>query len=335
MPPCGLALAAVLRHHAAGMTKAKRKLSIEELRRRFASGEEVVSSRLLMQLKRDPRDGARKMYEVLRQRQDRERRERLRLDGMLNFERVLWRSGVRAIAGVDEVGMGPLAGPVVAAAVVFPAGAELRGVDDSKKVDRERRTALDQEIRRTAVAVAIGISDVGDIDRVNIYRAGLLAMRRAVEALAVAPEHVLVDARTIPDLAVPRNAFTKGDGINFSIAAASIVAKVHRDALMEQLHDAYPEYGFARHMGYSTAEHMDAVRRHGPCPIHRMSFPVIRELCGEFSARFYELKERLEHAGSRDALSGFESELAECRAGLPEEEHRKLRLMVLRRWKTM
>jgi ribonuclease HII len=288
-----------------------------------------------MQLRRDPRDGARKMYDVLKQRQQRDRQERLRLDGMLNFERVLWRSGVRAIAGVDEVGMGPLAGPVVAAAVVFPTGVELRGVDDSKKVDRDRRAELAEQIRRIAVAVAIGIADVGEIDRVNIYHAGLLAMRRAVESLAVAPQHVLVDARTIPDLAVPQNAFTKGDGINFSIAAASIVAKVHRDALMEELGDTYPEYGFARHMGYSTAEHMQAVRRHGPCPIHRMSFPVIRELCGEFSADFYDLKNRLERARSADELRTFESALAQRRTDLPEEEHRKLRLMLLRRWKTL
>jgi ribonuclease HII len=317
------------------MATAKRKLSVDELRRRFAGGEEVISSRLLNQLKRDPRDGARKLYATLKQRQERDRLERLRLDGMLNFERVLWRSGVRAIAGVDEVGVGPLAGPVVAAAVVFPPGAELHGVDDSKKVDRDRRTHLAERIREVAVAVSIASADVGEIDRLNIYHAALLAMRRAVEALAVIPQHVLVDARTIPELPMPQNAFNKGDGINYSIAAASIIAKVHRDELMEGLDRTYPEYGFGRHMGYSTAEHFAAVRRHGPCPIHRMSYPVIRELCGEFSPRFYDLKSRLERARAAGELRELEQDVAACRDDLAEEEGRKLRLMLSRRWNTL
>lgn len=317
------------------MAERLASLSIEEIRDRFLRGDEAISSRALGQLRRDPRQGVRKLYETLRVRYERERAERVRLDGMLNFERVLWRSGVRAIAGVDEAGTGPLAGPVVAAAVVFAPGTELAGVDDSKKLDAEQRERLARDIRRVAAGVGVGLADVGEIDRLNVYRAALLAMRRAVEALPSAPEHVLVDARTIPDLPQPQNAFCKGDGINFSIAAASIIAKTHRDGLMVELGRVYPEYGFARHKGYGTAEHQRAIRQHGPCAIHRASFPVIREICGEFSDGFYEIKHRLEGARSADGVRAVESEIETQRDLLREEEHRKLRIMVARRWKTL
>src|SRR5262249_37818535 len=133
--------------------------------------------------------------------------ERVRLDGMLNFERVLWKSGVKSIAGVDEVGVGPLAGPVVAAAVVFPPGTELAGIDDSKRLDPEQRAKMEIAIRSTGAAIGIGMADIGEIDRINIYQAALLAMRRAIEALPSMPEHVLTDARTIPGISVPQNSF--------------------------------------------------------------------------------------------------------------------------------
>jgi ribonuclease HII len=277
----------------------------------------------------------RKLYETLRVRYERDRAERLRLDAMLNFERVLWRSGVTRIAGVDEAGTGPLAGPVVAAAVVFAPNSEISGVDDSKKLEPEERDRLAVEIRRVAVGVGVGVADVGEIDRLNVYQAALLAMRRAVETLPCVPEHVLVDARTIPGVAVPQNSFCKGDGINFSIAAASIIAKTHRDRLMTEIDRVYPEYGFVRHKGYGTAEHQLAIRTHGPCEIHRTSFPVIREICGEFSVPFYEIKHRLEVGRSADEIRAVENEIDGRRDDLREEEHRRLRLMLLRRWRTL
>jgi hypothetical protein len=163
----------------------------------------------------------------------------------------------------------------------------------------------------------------------------LLAMRRAIEALPEPPEHVLVDARTIPGIAIPQNPFTKGDGINFSIAAASIVAKTYRDRMMEELDLLYPEYGFAKHKGYSTPEHEDAIRKHGPCDIHRMSFTYIKELCGEYSPLYYELKERLSAARVPSDLDAFEKAFADRRAALDENEHRKLKLMLTRRWKVL
>lgn len=310
-------------------------LSIDSIRAKLLSGGRPVSAQALNRLKRDPRRGARLLYQVLKRKYEKERAERLRLDGMLNFERVLWRSGVRAIAGVDEVGVGPLAGPVVAAAVVFPPGCEIAGVDDSKQLDAETRTSLEAAIRRAATAVAIGTADVGEIDDINIYQAALLAMRRAVEALPSKPDHILVDARTIPDLSIPQNAFSKGDGINFSIAAASIIAKTYRDRLMEEMEEKYPGYGFLRHKGYGTPEHQDAIRRMGPSPVHRLSFGLIRELCGEFSPLFYALKRRLEEADASAALTSFEAALKESKTALDEREQRKLKIMLTRRWKTI
>jgi len=310
-------------------------LSIEEIRQQCLVGQKPVSAQILNKLRRDPRLGVRKLREILKKRYEQERAERLRLQNMLNFERVLWKSGIRTVAGVDEVGVGPLAGPVVAAAVVFPPNTELDGIDDSKQLDSERRTKLAARIREHATAIGVGSAEVGEIDRLNIYHAGLLAMRRAIEDLPSAPEHVLVDARIIPGVSIPQNSFNKGDGINFSIAAASIIAKTHRDRLMEDLEKEYPGYGFAQHKGYSTPEHQNAIRELGPCPIHRLSYQFIRELCGEFSELFYSLKQQLQEADSGADLRAFEGKLTERWSELDEKEQRKIRLMLSRRWKTV
>jgi ribonuclease HII len=310
-------------------------LSIEEIREQFIHGTQPVTAHSLNKLGRDPRQGVRNIYELLKKRYEKERTERLRIQNMLNFERLLWKSGVRSVAGVDEVGVGPLAGPVLAAAVVFPSGVVLAGIDDSKRLDSEQRSKMDIAIRQTATAIGIGIAEVGEIDSLNIYHAGLLAMRRAVEGLQLKPEHLLVDARMIPDLDIPQNAFNKGDGINFSIAAASIIAKTHRDRIMDELEKKYPGYGFAQHKGYSTPEHQDAIRELGPCPIHRLSYPFIRELCGEFSELFYHLKQKLQEVDSSTALHTFENNLRERWSELDDKEQRKVRLMLSRRWKTI
>jgi ribonuclease HII len=194
-----------------------------------------------------------------------------------HLERLLWRVGIRQVAGVDEVGMGPLAGPVVAAAVVLPIETHIDGVADSKVLTAAVREKLAVEIRRRAIALGVAVVEPEEIDRVNIYQAGLRALRRAVEQLLpVVPGFVLVDGREIPDLGIPQSAYPKGDAFVTSIAAASIVAKCHRDALMRQLDVAYPAYGFARHMGYATRDHLTALRIHGPSPVHRRSFaPVV------------------------------------------------------------
>ncbi len=317
------------------MARDLKNLSIKEIRTRYLREDVPVSAHLLSALRRDEREGARQLHAALKKRYADERREQTRLDAMLNFERVLWRSGVQHIAGVDEVGVGPLAGPVIAAAVIFKPGTAIARIDDSKRLDAGARAELAAVIRREATCVGIGAASVEEIDEINVYRAGLLAMRRAVEALAVAPQHVLVDARTIPGVNAPQNPFTKGDGINFSIAAASIVAKTHRDALMEELDRAYPEYGFRQHKGYSTPEHQTAIRRFGPCPLHRMSYPFIKELRGQYSAQFYQLKERLARAPSRRTLQAVERRLELDGVSLSEHERRKLKLILTRRWKAL
>ena len=185
------------------------------------------------------------------------------------------------MAGVDEVGMGPLAGPVVAAAVVLPETASLPGLNDSKRLSAAARERLAARIHEQALGVGLGIVEPEDVDRRGIYRAGLEAMRRAVLALPHAPDHVLVDARTIPDLACAQTPIVGGDALDGSIAAASIVAKVARDAIMRRLDERYPGWGLARHMGYPTPQHFAALRRLGPSPVHRRSFaPVARALAG-------------------------------------------------------
>jgi len=193
------------------------------------------------------------------------------------IERLLWDAGCARVAGVDEVGMGPLAGPVVAAAVVFAPGRPLKGIADSKQLTRRARERLAGEIREHAIGIGLGTVEPEEIDRLNIYRAGLAACWRAIEALRpVVPGYVLVDGREIPDLAMPQSAYPKGDVFVCSIAAASIVAKVTRDAIMCELDARYPGYGFGRHMGYATRRHFAAIREHGPSPVHRRSFAPVR-----------------------------------------------------------
>ena len=211
------------------------ELSVDEIRKRYVDSDSPISPQVLTRLQRDRRQGVQRLYVALRRRFERERDERLRMDAMRHFERLLWKSGIEDIAGVDEAGVAPLAGPVVAAAVMFPPDTAIAGVDDSKKLDPGTRATLAAEIRARASGVAVGIATVAEIDELNIYHASLLAMRRAVEGLPRPPQHVLVDARTVPGITMPQNAFNKGDGLNFSIAAASIIAKTARDAMMERL----------------------------------------------------------------------------------------------------
>jgi ribonuclease HII len=234
--------------------------------------------RLAALLARDPRAGARALAEACRRRAAELEREARRFAGLFALRDRLARAGARAVAGVDEVGVGPLAGPVVAAAVVLPARPSLPGLDDSKRLARPARERLAAAIGAQAEALAIAEVWVEEIDRRNVYQAGLLAMRRAVETLERRPDHVLVDARTIPALGVPQTPLVGGDGLDGSIAAASVVAKVHRDAIMARLDAEYPGYGFRRHMGYATREHLRALDRLGASPVHRRSFAPVAQL---------------------------------------------------------
>jgi len=193
-----------------------------------------------------------------------------------------WRfQGLTLIAGVDEVGRGPLAGPVVAAAVILPAGAAFPGLRDSKRLSPAIRVDLDGQIRRQALALAIHEVGPRQIERQGILAASLNAMARAIRDLGLAPEMVLVDGNQPLPLTYPQQAVIKGDDRCPTIAAASVVAKVYRDRLMEALHRRYPQYNFARHKGYATPEHLEALRCWGPCLLHRRTFRGVKEWLGE------------------------------------------------------
>ena len=180
--------------------------------------------------------------------------------------------GYTRLAGIDEAGRGPLAGPVVASAVMFSAGGFVPGVRDSKKLSARKREALYDEIMREALSVGIGIVDHKEIDRINILAATYKAMDLAIGELSVSPQYILVDGHRIPDCPIDQQAIVGGDALCFSIAAASIVAKVTRDRIMISYDQRYPEYGFARHKGYATAGHRAALSKYGPCQLHRRSF---------------------------------------------------------------
>lgn len=197
----------------------------------------------------------------------------------LEFEHLIWQSGITYIAGIDEVGRGPLAGPVVAGAVIFDHYAFIDGVKDSKKLTAKKREELYEIISEKCLAHAVGIVDSTEIDRINIRQATFKAMRMAIGSLSQNPDYLLVDGEELPDKIYPQEALIKGDSRSFSIAAASIMAKVTRDRMMLAFHEKYPQYGFNRHKGYGTAFHREMIKKHGPCPIHRKLF--LRKILGE------------------------------------------------------
>ncbi len=256
----------------------RKRPSLTDLRARAAAVQDPVAlCRIRRSLRDDRRRGARDLERALTRRIGALRAESRRIEKLFAVRRRLFDGGARSVAGIDEVGVGPLAGPVVAAAVILPDHVDLPRLDDSKKLSRQTREELDLAIREQAMAVGIGEATAQEIDRINILQATLQAMRRAVAALGRAPDYLLVDARTIPDVAVAQTALVRGDSLDGSIAAASIVAKVHRDALMRRFEDEHPGYGFSRHVGYGTPEHMAALRSLGPSPIHRRSFQPVAE----------------------------------------------------------
>jgi ribonuclease HII len=193
------------------------------------------------------------------------------------FEQEARRCGYRHIAGIDEAGRGPLAGPVVAAAVILPVRCRLPGVDDSKQLPEAERERLYDVILGKAVAVGIGSAEVAEIDALNILEATRLAMRRAIEQLVPAPDYLLTDAVALPAVLLPVRPIIKGDALSLSIAASSIIAKVTRDRLMAALHRVFPQYNFLSHKGYCTPEHLEQLARYGPCAIHRRTFAPVQD----------------------------------------------------------
>lgn len=256
------------------------KLSLSEIRVRYVERGRSLPAELESELRADTRPSARAILEAVERRRRARRAEGQRLRHMLEFERQLWKQEVALIAGVDEAGMSPLAGPVAAAAVVLEPGWRAIGINDSKQVAPERRAELALVIKSAARAWAVAFAEPEEIDRLNIYWAGLAAMQRAVEMLGLVPEHLLIDARKLRDVPIEQTRIVKGDERSLSIAAASILAKTERDARMLEYDREYPHYGFARHKGYPVREHVAALKKHGACPIHRRSFAPVRSALG-------------------------------------------------------
>jgi ribonuclease HII len=256
------------------------KLNLAEINLRYVQEGRPLDKAVETALRADIRAGARTILAAIEKRRSENRSEGQRLRALLRFETALWSQGVSLVAGVDEAGMSPLAGPVCAAAVIFEPGTRIPGVDDSKKLDASERTRLAREIKTCAISWAVGWAEVHEIDRLNIYWAGILAMRRAVDGLANRPDHILIDARRIKEISIPQQAIVRGDAKSLTIAAASILAKTSRDAKMHDLDSEFPGYGLKTHKGYPVRDHLIALQKLGATSIHRQSFAPVREALG-------------------------------------------------------
>jgi ribonuclease HII len=256
-------------------------LNLAQLRERYLERGRALPAEVERQLLADPRPGAQALLAQVERRRRANRAEGQRLRHMLRYERELWQRGVTLVAGIDEAGMSPLAGPVAAAAVVLEVGWRAPHINDSKQLSAEQRAELALVIRQEARAYCVAFVEPEEIDRVNIYWAGILAMQRAVQGLGVQPQHLLIDARRLRELSVEQTRIVKGDELSLSIAAASILAKTERDRRMLVYDAEYPAYGFAQHKGYPVRQHLAALAAHGPCAIHRRSFAPVREASGE------------------------------------------------------
>lgn len=243
---------------------------IAEIRAEFETASMEEQRRLREVYREDDRSGVRKLTEKSRKAEEALRTEKLRMEHMMEYERKYEHLGY--LCGIDEVGRGPLAGPVVACAVILPKDHEILYLNDSKKLSAKKREELYEVIQKEAVSIGVGMASPARIDEINILQATYEAMRQAVSKLSVCPQLLLNDAVTIPQIEIPQVPIIKGDAKSASIAAASIVAKVTRDRLMVEYDKAMPGYGFASNKGYGSSEHIEALKKYGPSPIHRASF---------------------------------------------------------------
>ena len=251
--------------------------TIKEIKEQLANIQRLDDP-LLAELEQDSRSGV--IQAIAKQKREIQKRidEDERLEGMLAYEKECYARGMELIAGVDEVGRGPLAGPVVAAAVILPKGCKISGLNDSKKIPKSKHKEIYEAVLRNAIAIGIGVKDNHVIDQVNIYEATKLAMMEAIGQLDPQPQHLLIDAMKL-DLPISQTSIIKGDANSLSIAAASIVAKVTRDQMMEEFDKEYPGYDFAKNAGYGTANHLAGLDQLGVTPIHRRSFEPIKSMC--------------------------------------------------------
>ena len=251
--------------------------TIKEIKEQVAQIQQL-NDPLFSELEKDDRSGV--IQAVAKRKREIQKclEEDARLEGMLAYEKELYGQGIRLIAGVDEVGRGPLAGPVVAAAVILPKGCKISGLNDSKKIPKSKHKEIYEAVLEHAIAIGIGVKDNHVIDQVNIYEATKLAMIEAIGQLNPKPQHLLIDAMKL-DLPISQTSIIKGDANSLSIAAASIVAKVTRDQMMETYDQEYPGYDFAQNAGYGTAKHLAGLQKLGITPIHRRSFEPIKSIC--------------------------------------------------------
>lgn len=251
--------------------------TIKEIKEQLASIQRLDDP-LLTELEQDSRSGV--IQAIAKRKKEIQKRldEDERLEGMLAYEKELYTQGIQLIAGVDEVGRGPLAGPVVAAAVILPKACKIPGLNDSKKIPKSKHKEIYEAVLQNAVAIGIGIKDNQVIDQVNIYEATKLAMMEAIGQLEPQPQHLLIDAMRL-DLPISQTSIIKGDANSLSIAAASIVAKVTRDQMMEEFDCEYPGYDFTQNAGYGTANHLAGLDKLGVTPIHRRSFEPVKSMC--------------------------------------------------------
>ena len=251
--------------------------TIKEVKERLAMIDELDHP-LFEELILDGRAGVQAAISKRKRELQKQVDEDLRLEKMLAYEKELYAQGIDLIAGVDEVGRGPLAGPVVAAAVILPENCKIPGLNDSKKIPKSKHKEIYEAVLQNAVAIGIGVKDNHVIDQVNIYEATKLAMMEAIGQLEPQPQHLLIDAMKL-DLPIPQTSIIKGDANSLSIAAASIVAKVTRDQMMEEFDKEYPGYDFAQNAGYGTAKHLAGLDKLGVTPIHRRSFEPVKSMC--------------------------------------------------------
>ena len=251
--------------------------TIKEIKERLATIDDLDHP-LFEELILDGRAGVQAAISKRKRELQKQVDEDLRLEKMLAYEKGLYTQGIHLIAGVDEVGRGPLAGPVVAAAVILPKACKIPGLNDSKKIPKSKHKEIYEAVLQNAIAIGIGIKDNHVIDQVNIYEATKLAMMEAIGQLEPQPQHLLIDAMKL-DLPIPQTSIIKGDANSLSIAAASIVAKVTRDQMMEEFDKEYPGYDFAQNAGYGTAKHLAGLDKLGVTPIHRRSFEPVKSMC--------------------------------------------------------
>ena len=250
--------------------------TIKEIKELLATVKELDSP-VFLELEKDTRSGVQKEISKRKKHIQVELDENLRLENMLTYEKDLYKQGLTLIAGVDEVGRGPLAGPVVAAAVILPQGCKIKGLNDSKKIPKKKHLEVFQAVQDQALSIGIGIIDNQVIDQVNIYEATKLAMKEAISQLSLQPQHLLIDAMKL-DLPISQTSIIKGDANSLSIAAASIIAKVTRDELMKDYDQQFPGYDFTANAGYGTAKHLEGLTKLGVTPIHRTSFEPVKSL---------------------------------------------------------